>query len=747
MSSVTREKSSMERDFGIEVLDSLPAESAFKKSISNDANAATNTILAIYHLQGMMSAGFRKGLNDLWVPNYAEDLGSRIDGGGQTIADAEKLWTFAKGHTTESTQRAGIPSIMFAMSTDHKNPHALKVMRHNLNSPDTLQEGDSSVVYLPFQLFKDAGIKPEEMKFFDSVKEGDQAIALVPKEVTMRHREQLYPLIAKASVDFMREHIVDFNKKDVVLDGNYIDGGQAILHAQDLLHTQEHLNNGQKRTGTTIAVWTPHTLALEKCGGLAKKYLETIESFVQTYAFNEQEKTALLNHPYLTEQRAVVDAAARYDDPASVIPLLQTTLEKHEEKFRSFSNLLRPIVESIKQKKEADYTRKEEWEKVKQDRSDARDVLTKGNTKDVAANTIEFSFIDRMTMESAENLKKFDAIVSVGKDSVPGLQKWVGDSDKVTYIRNGFNREICNPDAMKAQSEEGIVAAAQMLTAKAYAFGVNTATLSGVDADALNDRQHERLKNGTTFISISRPDNRKGSDTCIKAFVQWLQSQVQADDSLKQDGTLILGAHKPETTPPKGYTKELVDLIQQLDKDNPTLNLKERILLLPSLVIDQSRVLYGLPKAVGLCPSLSEPFGLVGLEATGSGIPVIASDKYQSTNEIAEKMQNHGQSILKFAAGKVDKLAECMGEASLNYKQYKDAAIQNGWDVGKEYQWAKAGDEYNKVYGLAMEKAKNNIIDFSHEAHKEPKPLLAAGGGASHSGKIQQSHEHGIINF
>jgi glycosyltransferase involved in cell wall biosynthesis len=411
----------------------------------------------------------------------------------------------------------------------------------------------------------------------------------------------------------------------------------------------------------------------------------------------------------------VAEAAARYDDPETVVPLIEAVLETHKQDLADF----RTALEEAAGKANPAVIK----------------LLEYAETEDVAAKASKFSFVDRMTMECAENLQKFDAIVSVGEVSVPPLQTWVGDPEKVRYIRNGFNSNIYKPDAYQWDTFDTSVVQAQMLTAKAYAFNDNASTLSDTQADGYNARQTDRLQHGTTFIGISRPDERKGSGTAIQAFVEW------ALEHPEDKGTLILGAHKPNTNPPEGFSATLVNMVHELDAKHPELQLKERVLLLPSLAVDQARRLYDLPRAVGLCPSEREPFGLVALEQSGSGLPIVASDGYQAATDMKQNMQKKGESIIQFEAGNPASMAAAMGKVSESYEKYQKAAVGNAKDVIDEFTWKKTGAEYRKVYDDTFEIVKNNITPYKLALH--PRPLVGAGG--THAGVVQQSHEHGMI--
>ncbi len=252
---------------------------------------------------------------------------------------------------------------------------------------------------------------------------------------------------------------------------------------------------------------------------------------------------------------------------------------------------------------------------------------------------------------------------------------------------------------------EMIVSTAQALTAQAYLFDESSQQLSEQKAKERDEFQTDQLQNGINFVAISRPDARKGSLETIQAFAKW------ATEHPDKKGTLILGAHKPEEGKTSQYQDSLVEMVKSLDTQHPDLHLRERILLLPSLAADQVRTLYALPGAVGVCPSLSEPFGLVGLEMTGSGIPVIGTRTYQSTNGIAQDQTFETTSVLRCAPGAVPQMASAMKAVTKDYDRFKRAAVENAQAVIDEFNWEKSGETRKAVYDRTV--AANQIVPFA----------------------------------
>ncbi len=289
-----------------EILSDFPQDSVFR-------DIARKRLTAVFHLQGEVSPGYRlDNTGKYFVQNFADDLGSKIDTGGQQVADFEATWLNGK---------EGNLSLMVAMSNDMEHPEASPLVPHTLKSQN---EGESYVKFLPFQIFLDAGITREEMFIY-----GDRdQYALVPKEVTMKHWDTLYPLIAKASLDFMREQIPDFNNKEVVLDGNYIDGGETVRVAKEQLMADKDFK------GTAVTTYTPHSIGLNKIGSRCATFLKTMEARIDELEFvgkTDQVIETLKHHPYLEKQRAIVKAMKEQADPASLIPVLEEIERTHAE--------------------------------------------------------------------------------------------------------------------------------------------------------------------------------------------------------------------------------------------------------------------------------------------------------------------------------------------------------------------------------------------------------------------------------
>ena len=131
-----------------------------------------------------------------------------------------------------------------------------------------------------------------------------------------------------------------------------------------------------------------------------------------------------------------------------------------------------------------------------------------------------------------------------------------------------------------------------------------------------------------------------------------------------------------------GFGKNLVEISKKL-------GVEDRFILTGSVEVNDLAVLYKGAKALVL-PSLSEGFGLPGLEAMASGCPVIASD-IEVFREVYE------EAALYFNPKNNLELANKIELISQNDK-LKDEQVKKGLKQVKKYSWRNTAEQTLKVY-------------------------------------------------
>ncbi len=651
----------------------------------------TDTILAIFHLQGSVDAGYNTINSEIYdnlnIANYTRILGGKTnaegvtlpDNGGQTAADLERLL-----HSAQE-----MPSLMFAMNGDVNSTEPL-IVEHAKDGQES-----AYIVYLPFSIFKEAGISGTE----DFVVVDDAGSHFVPKEETMKRYETLYPAMAEAAADFIQNNIENYQDKNIILDGNYIDAGQTVLH------TQEKLKEDMQE-GTVVSLYTPHTLGINKLNSLLKNALTNLEYRINESVAPAEVVEEIKAMPLLESYREMIDLMAAGTDPKVVSDAMRDYVENHE------ADDLNALDAAMKEAKFRPATIKNITNFLKSER--------------LSAIVEEYASLERMTMESGENLKKFDGIMAVSQEMQQQVQDWTEGQVPNNFVLNGFNSEIFNPNVFDGVDNQAIIDRAVEIYKSAYAPSQKTDFEEQLYHDeipvksgnldrmfnAFQDDILEQRTKGTTFIAASRPDERKGSDLTLDAFGEYV---ARTGD---KDATLVLVSHKPDE-PFSEMDVTLQNIIQRYD-------IGDQVLLLPQLQAQDIRTLYELPGAVGLAPSLNEPWGIVAIEQVGAGVPMIASSKYNAAKYVADQQDDTNRSIITFSspsekatkrADAVQQFADAMEEMNNNYDAYKANTQQWAEQIIEKFQWKATTDVYLDFSKELISKAQFE----AKEAHNDNK--------------------------
>lgn len=120
-----------------------------------------------------------------------------------------------------------------------------------------------------------------------------------------------------------------------------------------------------------------------------------------------------------------------------------------------------------------------------------------------------------------------------------------------------------------------------------------------------------------------------------------------------------------------------------------SLGLKNHVILPGYVVDDDLTVLYKEAEAY-VFPSLSEGFGIPGLDAMALGVPVICSD-IQTFNEV------YSDAVLYFNPRNPDDIAEKIKQV-LENQNLKNELIQKGLNQSKKFSWQKMAKETLSIY-------------------------------------------------
>ncbi|MFA5051370.1 MAG: glycosyltransferase family 1 protein [Patescibacteria group bacterium] len=128
---------------------------------------------------------------------------------------------------------------------------------------------------------------------------------------------------------------------------------------------------------------------------------------------------------------------------------------------------------------------------------------------------------------------------------------------------------------------------------------------------------------------------------------------------------------------------------QNLQKLTQELGLEEKVIF-PGQASDEKLARLYENGLAYVFPSLSEGFGLPGLEAMKFGLPVIAS-KHQPLPEI------YGSAALYFNPKNIEEMAATINQVIEN-KNLREELIQKGSEQIKKYSWEKCAQETEEIY-------------------------------------------------
>lgn len=162
-----------------------------------------------------------------------------------------------------------------------------------------------------------------------------------------------------------------------------------------------------------------------------------------------------------------------------------------------------------------------------------------------------------------------------------------------------------------------------------------------------------------------------------------LERLIEAFNLLRQDPHLeIKGTKLVLAGPLNRFFPPLRELVKKLD-------LEEEVIFTGFVDDDDLPALISGAKAF-VFPSLSEGFGIPGLEAMACGVPVVASDASSLPEILSE-------SALYFNPFNVEEMAEKIKEVLLN-KSFREKLIKKGFARAKEFSWSKTARETLEVY-------------------------------------------------
>jgi glycosyltransferase involved in cell wall biosynthesis len=241
----------------------------------------------------------------------------------------------------------------------------------------------------------------------------------------------------------------------------------------------------------------------------------------------------------------------------------------------------------------------------------------------------------------------------------------------------------CAADLVNQQVAEieyqGLQAADKVITVSGYTkqkvidkYAVNSGKVevvhNGVEADEFPFIFLRQLLPGyQTVLFVGRLTIQKGADYLLKAAVKVLAKKPKTVFIFVGDG----------------------DMKQQLIMKAAQLGVAHRVFF-PGFVRDRIRLAHLYQAAdVFVMPSVSEPFGIVPLEALANHKPVIISKQ----SGVAEVV-NH---VFKVDFWDVDRLTELI-IACLHWPELRSEMSKNGYHEVKELTWDRAAEKMMEVY-------------------------------------------------
>jgi sucrose-phosphate synthase len=196
------------------------------------------------------------------------------------------------------------------------------------------------------------------------------------------------------------------------------------------------------------------------------------------------------------------------------------------------------------------------------------------------------------------------------------------------------------------------------------------------------------------ILALSRADDKKNITTLLDAYGQ--NKKLQDAANL----LVVAGNREDIASMPSGARKVLTDLLIKVDK----YDLYGKVSYPKTHHSDQVVEFYQLAqkmKGVFVNPALIEPFGLTILEATASGLPVVATSDGGPT-EIIKNCKNG----LLVSPTDASEMGEALLKAVSDTKLNRQWATAGSANINKFYTWKGHVDKYVKL----VEKIKNKDV-------------------------------------